>query len=90
MSLQIKVHKQFVKDLRKAKLNQTNLEKLFLYISLLSKGETLSPEAKDHQLKGEWNDIREFHVSGDLLVLYRREKNEIHFLRIGTHSQIFG
>ena len=81
MSLQIKVHKQFVKDLRKVKLNQTNLEK---------KGKNLPPEAKDHQLQGEWNDVREFHIAGDLLVLFRKEKNEIHLLRIGTHSQLFG
>jgi mRNA interferase YafQ len=90
MNLQIKVHKHFVKDLRKVRLNQTNLEKLFLYISLLSKGKNLPPEAKDHQLQGEWNDVREFHIAGDLLVLYRREKSEIHLLRIGTHFQLFG
>ena len=90
MPLQIKVHKQFIKDLRRAKLNQTNVEKLFLYITLLSEGKSLPSEAKDHQLQGEWKDVREFHIAGDLLVLYRREEKEIHFLRIGTHSQIFG
>ena len=33
--LDISVHKQFTKDLQKAKLNPTNSEKMFAYISLI-------------------------------------------------------
>lgn len=87
----LKVHKQFLKDFKKANLNQTNTEKLFTYISLLLHGKNLPAEARDHNLIGEWQDVKEFHISGDLLVIYRKDENlkEIQLLRIGTHSQLF-
>ena len=87
----IKVHKQLLKDLKKAKLNQSNTEKLFYFVSYLVNSKPLPPEAKDHALIGEWKDTREFHISGDLLVIYRKDDNlkEVQLLRIGTHSQLF-
>ena len=87
--LDIAVHKIFSKDLKKAQLNPTNTAKLFLYISLLLQEKELPSEANDHSLKGEYQDTREFHISGDLLVIYRIVDNTLQLLRIGTHSQIF-
>ncbi|MCT7579166.1 type II toxin-antitoxin system YafQ family toxin [Aliarcobacter butzleri] len=87
--LDLSVHKIFTKDLRKAKLNPTNSGKLFLYISLLLNNEELPSEAKDHYLTGEWKDTKEFHISGDLLVIYIIDENTLQLLRIGTHSQLF-
>ncbi|MCP5495273.1 MAG: type II toxin-antitoxin system YafQ family toxin [Leptospiraceae bacterium] len=87
--ISLSTHKNFVKDLQKAKLSQTNIEKLFLYVSiLLNKGE-LPKEARDHQLVAEWSDTREFHVSGDLVVIYQLGNDILKLLRIGTHSQLF-
>jgi len=87
--LDISVHKIFSKDLKRAKLNPTNTAKLFAYISLLMEERELPAEAKDHNLSGEYQDTREFHISGDLLVVYRIEKETLQLLRIGTHSQLF-
>jgi len=49
----------------------------------------LPPEARDHSLTGEWSDIREFHIGGDLLVIYIKTDEELILIRIGTHSQLF-
>jgi len=87
--LDLAVHKIFNKDLKKAKLNPTNTAKLFLYISLLLNEEELPSEARDHQLSGNYQDTREFHISGDLLVIYRIEEGTLELLRMGTHSQLF-
>jgi len=87
--LDIAVHKQFNKDLKKAKLNPTNSAKLFAYISLLLEEKELPSQAKDHNLSGEYQDTREFHISGDLLVIYRIENSTLELIRIGTHSQLF-
>ena len=87
--LELEVHKTFTKDLIKSKLNPTNSAKLFLYISLLLNNEELPIEAKDHHLTGEWKDTKEFHISGDLLVIYIINDNTLQLLRIGTHSQLF-
>ena len=88
--MKLTLHKQYIKDLKKAKLNQTNLAKLFIYVSMILNRQELPKEAKDHQLKGELKDFREFHISGDLVVLYRIENDIVYLTRIGTHSQIFG
>ena len=87
--LDIAIHKSFTKDVQKAKLNPTNTAKLFLYISLLLNEDDLPSEAKDHALTGNYKDTNEFHISGDLLVVYRVEDNTLELLKIGTHSQLF-
>jgi mRNA interferase YafQ len=89
--MNIKIDKQFKKDFRKANLKAQIIEKLFNFVSLKSQKIELPAEAKDHNLKGEWQDTREFHLSGDLLVIYQiDEENQIlKLLRIGTHSQLF-
>lgn len=38
----------------------------------------------------EWEDFREFHISGDVLVIYRIEGESVKLVRIGSHSQLFG
>ena len=86
---EIAIHKFFTKELKKAKLNPTNSAKLFLYISLLLNDEDLPSEALDHALSAEYKDTREFHISGDLLVIYRVVDNTLELLRIRTHSQLF-
>lgn len=87
--LELSVHKVFTKDLKKAQLNPTNSTKLFSYISLLLNGKDLPLEAKDHFLTGKYSDTKEFHVGGDLLVIYMISSNTLKLLRIGTHSQLF-
>jgi len=32
---------------------------------------------------------REFHLGGDLLAIYKVEKKDLIFIRIGTHNQLF-
>ena len=53
------------------------------------KEEPLPPEAKDHPLKGKFSDYREFHISGDLLLVYRVKDDTLQLIRIGSHSEIF-
>ena len=87
--LSISIHKSFAKELKSVSLNPTNTAKLFLFISVLLNEEDLPKEARDHALLGEWEDTREFHISGDLLVIYRVHSDTLELLRIGTHSQLF-
>ncbi len=64
-------------------------------ISLLVKNDgSLPAEWRDHELKGKWENFRECHAKGDLLVVYQiRKKSYCEvavFYRAGTHSEIFG
>ena len=81
--------KSFVRDLSKAKMSDKHLTKFIQYLHNLSAKQSLLAEAKDHALKGEWQDFREFHISGDVLVIYKIENDTIKLVRLGTHSQLF-
>ena len=85
----IKRTKTFLKDIKKLRMNDTQYTKFIVYISKLLNKENLPPEALDHTLQGEWKDTREFHIGGDLLVIYQIKGEELILIRIGTHSQLF-
>ncbi len=87
--LRVKRHKLFIKELRNAKLNDQHFSKYIVYLSRLIQLEPLPQEALDHSLKGEYKDCREFHISGDLLIIYFISGNTLNLIRIGSHSQLF-
>jgi mRNA interferase YafQ len=87
--LKIKRQKSFIKDLSKIKMSDNHFTKYISYIVKLLNNEPLPPEAKDHHLYGKWDNAREFHISGDLLVIYFIIDNELILIRIGSHSQLF-
>jgi len=81
--------KTFLKEYRKIKFTDKLYLKYVVYITTLLKEENLPQEAKDHPLKGNYSDYREFHISGDLLLIYRVEDEVLKLVRIGTHSELF-
>ena len=82
-------HKLFIKDARNTKITDQQATKLFLYIAALLKRETLPKESKDHRLNGEWADFREFHIGGDMLIIYSLDDEFVYLARLGTHAQLF-
>ncbi len=70
-------------------MSNQHYSKYILYLSMLIKQESLPPEAKDHSLLGEYEDTREFHISGDLILIYLTTETELVLIRIGTHAQLF-
>jgi len=87
--MRLKRYKQFIKDLRKVRISDEQFQKLAKYVTLLTEGKPLPPEARDHELLGIWQGFREFHLGGNLLVIYRRTEEEVILVRIGTHNQLF-
>ena len=81
--------KSFIKDYEKRRLTDQHYSKFVVLVGKLLSCEDLPIEAKDHSLKGEWTGFREFHVSGDLLVIYAIENGLLKLVRIGTHSELF-
>ncbi|MDF1884568.1 type II toxin-antitoxin system YafQ family toxin [Sulfurimonas sp. SAG-AH-194-C21] len=87
--LTIRRQKIFSKDLLKVKMSNQHYSKYILFLSTLLQELSLPIEAKDHPLSGEYQDTREFHISGDLLVIYFTTQTELVLIRIGSHSQLF-
>ena len=69
-------------------MSDKHFTKFIAYLHTLSTQQALPTEAKNHSLSGDWDDFREFHISGDLLVIYQLENDVIKLVRLGTHSQL--
>ena len=82
-------HKKFINDFKKVKLSDSQFEKLIKYFNHFLDDKLLPREARDHELQGEWLGFREFHLGGDMLVIYYKCDEDITLARIGTHSQLF-
>lgn len=89
--MKLRRHRTFIKEFKKAKLADAQFEKFIKFANILIKGEMLPAESKDHSLLGEYQDCREFHIGGDMLIIYlvNSKTDETILLRIGTHSQLF-
>ncbi len=82
-------YKVFIKDMRTVRLAETQAAKLFVYVAKLLNDEPLPAEAKDHALQGEWNDFRELHLGGDMLLIYQTDEQQVYLTRLGSHAQLF-
>ena len=89
MVLTVKRHKSFLKDFKKVTLSDKHFSKYIVYISKLIEETTLPIEALNHPLKGKYDGYHEFHISGDVLVVYKIINDELWLIRIGSHSELF-
>jgi len=79
----------FKKDYQKLKITDEQYERYIKYVSLLLDEQPLPPEARDHNLIGNYSGFREFHIGGDSLVIYSIEQEILKLTRIGTHAQLY-
>ena len=81
---------QFKRDVKLAEKRGKKMSKLATVSKSLIDEETLEPKYKDHKLGGSYVNHRECHIEPDWLLIYRINAKEIHFVRTGTHSDLFG
>ncbi len=85
--------KSFAKDYdrytRAGRFDMRRVKELMLL--LIANEGPLDEKWRDHQLAGEWSGVRDAHVHGDLLLLYRLvdSGSAVIFERLGTHSELF-
>jgi mRNA interferase YafQ len=69
----------------------TSLETEFAaLVKLLVQGTPLPAGYRDHPLKGVLAGCRDFHMRGDLVVIYQVTPDLVKFFRVGSHSELFG
>ena len=91
MKYEIKFTTQFKKDLKLAKKQNRNLDKLFEVINILADGGTLDARYRDHDLSGIYRGTRECHIEPDWLLVYEicDEVLVLMLYRLGTHAELF-
>ena len=91
MKYTIKFTTQFKRDLKLAKKQNKNIDKLFEIIEILADGNQLPSKYRDHELTGNYKDTRECHIEPDWLLIYeiREEILVLMLNRVGSHSELF-
>ena len=91
MKLQVKFSNRFKKDLKLAKKQNKNLNKLFEVIEKLANLEILAEKYIDHSLTGEYCGLRECHIEPDWLLIDYIQNNilTLALSRLGSHSDLF-
>ena len=91
MKYEVKFTNQFKKDLKLAKKQNKDLDKLFEVVNILADGGTLDARYRDHDLSGNYQGTRECHIESDWLLVYeiRDEVLVLMLYRLGTHSELF-
>ena len=92
MKYEVKFTTQFKKDLKRAKKQHKNLDKLFEVVSILANGEKLEEAYRDHELTGDYAGSRECHIEPDWLLVYEIQQSVLVLMlyRAGSHSDLFG
>ena len=91
MKYEVRFTTQFKKDLKLAKKQGKDTEKLFAVIEKLANGETLEEKYRDHDLSGNYKGCRECHIEPDWLLVYEVIDDVLVLMlyRDGSHSDLF-
>ena len=91
MKYDIQFTNQFKKDLKLAKKQNKNLDKLFEVIGILANGGTLDAKYRDHDLTGNYKGTRECHIEPDWLLIYEicGDVLVLMLYRLSSHSELF-
>ena len=91
MKYEVKFTNQFRKDLKLAKKQNKDLDKLFEVVNILAEGGTLDARFRDHDLSGDYKGTRECHIEPDWLLVYEVRGNVLVLMlyRLGSHSELF-
>lgn len=91
MKYDIQFTNQFKKDLKLAKKQNKDLDKLFEVIDILANGGTLDAKYRDHDLTGNYKGTRECHIEPDWLLIYEicGDVLVLMLYRLGPHSELF-
>jgi len=83
----VKFHKSFIKSYRRLplKIKQKADQKMRLFSQ-----NQKAMELNVHTLSGKYNGYMSMNITGDYRALYKIvSKNEVRFMEIGTHAQLY-
>ena len=80
---------KFKRDYKK--LSSKDKELVKKLIIKLANDEKLESKYKDHSLIGDYKGFRELHIKPDLLLIYKKDENELvlALIRVGSHFKLF-
>ena len=91
MRYEVRFTSQFKKDIKLAKKQGKDIDRLFDVIGILADGKQLDAKYRDHELSGDYKDCRECHIEPDWLLIYAIDNTVLILVlnRVGSHSDLF-
>ena len=91
MNYEVRFTNRFQRDVKLAKKQGKDIDKLFAVVDVLAKGEALAPKHRDHDLGGDYAGCRECHIEPDWLLIYEIDHGLLILVlnRVGSHSELF-
>jgi addiction module RelE/StbE family toxin len=83
----IRLHKNFKKQFDK--LTESQKKKFRERRDIFTQDE-FNPILNNHALKGLYQGYRSINVSGDIRVIYTKISDDVFFVKIGSHSKLYG
>lgn len=83
----VNLHKSFKKNYKK--LTESQKKKFKERRSLFMQDE-FNPVLNNHALKGKYLGYRSINITGDLRVIYKKELEDVLFVDIDSHSNLYG
>ena len=87
---------KFIRDVKKLRRKKYDIDKLFEVIRLVCNNDNesikiLKQHHNMHTLKGNRSGLQECHVAnaGDWLIVWETKGEIVHFLRTGSHDELF-
>lgn len=84
--------RKFKKALKKIERSgRSNVSKARKVVKILASGKELDAKFQDHKLHGELSELRECHIKSDLLLIYRKDKENLILVLVntGSHDELF-
>ena len=83
----IRSHKNFKKQFDK--LTKSQKEKFKERSNIFLRDE-FHPILNNHALKGEYEGCRSINIGGDLRAIFKKSSEDVVFVKIGSHSKLYG
>lgn len=91
--LKVEQSSEFIKHLKKYVKKHYDMEKLHQAVQALVKQDEqlLKTKYKDHSLNGQLQGLRELHIEGDWLLIYKIDHGKLilYLLDTGSHDDLF-
>lgn len=87
----IEMSSRYKKELKKMLKRGADESKILAVVDILASGDTLPPRYEDHPLHGNFEGLRECHITPNWILVYRIDGDNLilALTRTGTHSDIF-
>jgi len=88
--LDVRYQSRFKRDLRLLSKRGYDLKQLYVVVDMLQAEQPLPEKYRNHQLSGNWIGHYECHITGDWLLIYKIDGQELilTLTRTGTHADL--